>query len=78
MFTLSMKQSGAVLGNIDDADHKLLVDQLEEEHASDTDYYVCPDTIEFLMDNGASQNLLKLLMEAIGTSDGVEVSWKKC
>ena len=32
MFTLSLKDSGELLGTIDDADLQLLVDQLEEEH----------------------------------------------
>lgn len=76
MFELSIK-GGASLGKVDDADLQVLIDQLEEEHASDTDYFISPDTIEFLMDNGASPTLLKILMEAIGASDGVDISWKK-
>jgi hypothetical protein len=37
MFTLSLKNSGAILGTIDDADLQLLIDQLEEEHEEATD-----------------------------------------
>ena len=77
MFTLSLKDSGALLGTIDDADLQLLVDQLEEEHETDSDYYVCPATIEILEENGASAALLKLLRSAVGSSEGVEVAWKK-
>ena len=77
MFTLSLKDSGAVLGTIDDADLQLLVDQLEEEHETDTDYYVCPATIEILEGSGASARLLKLLKDAVGSSEGVDVAWKK-
>jgi hypothetical protein len=77
MFTLSLKESGAILGAIDDADLQLLIDQLEEEHEEDTDYYVCPATIEILKESGASDRLLKILTDAVGGSEGVEVAWKK-
>ena len=77
MFTLSLKDSGKLLGTIDDADLQVLVDQLEEEHEMDTDYYVCPATIELLEKNGASAGLLKLLKDAVGSSEGVDVAWKK-
>ena len=77
MYKLSMKESGAFLGTVDDADLQLLMDQLEEEHEEDTDYYVCPDTIEILAEDGASASLLKILKDAVGDSEGVEVSWKK-
>jgi hypothetical protein len=34
------KQSGAFLGTVTDADIQSLVDQLEEEHQTDEDYFV--------------------------------------
>lgn len=77
MFTLSVKDTGALLGTIDDADLQVLIDQLEEEHEQDTDYYVCPATIEILARNGASRSLLNILKDAVGTSEGVDVCWKK-
>ena len=77
MFKLSLKDSGTFLGTIDDADRQLLIDQLEEEYEEDMDYYVCPDTLEMLRENGASTSLLKILGDAIGKSEGVEVCWTK-
>jgi hypothetical protein len=77
MYTLSLKDTGALLGTIDDADLQVLIDQLEEEHETDTDYYVCPATIELLRVRGASRGLLEILREAVGSSEGVEVAWKK-
>ena len=77
MFTLSLKDSGAFLGSIDAVDLQLLVDQLEEEHEKDTDYYVCSATIEILQEGGASASLIKILTDAVGNSEGVEVKWKK-
>jgi len=77
MITLSLKDGGAFLGTIDEADLQLLIDQLEEEHGEDTDYYICPATIDILEQNGASPGLVRILKAAVGNSEGVEVAWKK-
>ena len=77
MIKLSLKDTGAFLGTIDDTDLQLLIDELEEEHKEDTDYYVCPATIELLEESGASANLISILKKAIGSSEGAEVSWTK-
>jgi hypothetical protein len=77
MFILSLKDDGSFIGTIDEADYQLLVDQLEEESDEDTDYYVSGDTIAMLEEAGASAGLLALLKKAVGTSEGVEVTWKK-
>jgi hypothetical protein len=75
MITLSLKDGGRVLGTIDEADLQLLLDQLEEETETDTDYYVSPVTIEMLEDAGASRKLVDLLKRAVGDSDGVDIVW---
>ena len=77
MITLSLKDSGALLGTISDDDFQLLVDQLEEETEEDTDYYISPLTIELLEERGASVELLSLLKRAVGSSEGVDVAWKR-
>lgn len=76
MATLSLKESGVVLGTIDDADLQLLRDQLEEETEEDTDYYITPMTIEFLEQSGASSRLIQMLKQAVGDSEGVDVVWR--
>ena len=77
MITLSLKDSGAPLGTIDDADLQLLMDQLEEESETDIDYYISPATIDILGENGASARLIALLKEAVGDTDGVDVVWSE-
>lgn len=77
MYKLSLKDGGTVLGTINDGDLQLLIDQLEEEHEADTDYYVCQETIDVLEESGASAGLLKILRDAVGESEGVDVIWKK-
>ena len=77
MITLSLKDDGAFLGEIDEADLQLLVDQLEEEAEGDTDYYVSPLTIDLLEESGASPELVEILREAVGDSDGVDIVWQE-
>ena len=67
-----------LLGEITEQDLKVLVDALEEESSEDQDYYITPDTIELIGENGrATDHLLNLLRKALGTSDGVEIRWRR-
>ncbi len=75
MITLSLKENGAVIGTIDEADLHFLIDQLVEETDTDTDYYIDPTTIDFLEQHGAGAELIALLKQAVGDSDGVEITW---
>ena len=77
MITLSVKDTGALLGTVDEADLQMLIDQLEEETEEDTDYYVTPLTIELLEKKGASATLMELLKQAVGGSEGVDVAWRR-
>lgn len=73
---LYVKDTNALLGSITDEDLRLLVDDLEEEGAADTDYFIDASTIEFLAAEGASAALLDLLRKAVGDGDGVDVRWE--
>jgi hypothetical protein len=75
VITLSLKDSGALIGTIDEADLEVLVDQLEEESAEDTDYYMTTATIELLEQKGASARLVGLLKQAVGDAEGVDILW---
>ncbi len=77
MIKLTLKDTGAFLGTIDEADFQLLLDQLEEEDEGDTDYYITPMTIDMLEESGASPALVRLLRQAVGDSDGVDIVWTK-
>jgi hypothetical protein len=70
------KETGSDLGDISDEDFQFLQDQLEEESAEDTDYYISRDELDILKENPeAPPGLMRVLQEAMGTRDGVEVSW---
>jgi hypothetical protein len=75
MIALSLKDTGAFLGTIEEADLQLLLDQLEEEDEDDTDYYITPVTIDYLERGGGSLELIRILREAVGDTEGVEVAW---
>ena len=65
------------LGNISDADVKVLIDQLEEEDMADQDYFIDSATVSILEAAGASKALVDMLLAAIGDSDGIDVRWEK-
>jgi len=77
VITLFLKETGAALGTIDEADLQFMVDQLEEEFDEDTEYYITLATVEMLEDNGAGVELVQVLKGAVGSSEGIDISWKR-
>jgi hypothetical protein len=75
MITLYLKDGGEVLGEIEEADLELLIDQLEEESEDDTDYYITPLTIDMLEEAGAGTELVELLRDAVGDSFHGVLCW---
>jgi hypothetical protein len=71
------KNSGAHLGEIEGEDLGLMIEQFEEEHSRDRDYFIDQNTIGILEHAGASPRLLALLREAVGTSEGVDIRWEE-
>lgn len=68
--------TGDDIGEITDKQLAFLVDQLEEEHDEDQDYYIDRDTLELMSDNGADPELLAMLEKAIGTDDSMDIAWE--
>jgi hypothetical protein len=71
------KDTNQKIGEITEADLKVLADALEEESSSDNDYFITADTLELIGSGRASDHLLHLLRTAIGSGDGVEVRWER-
>jgi len=69
--------TGAPLGAITDAQLQFLIDQLEEESADDTDYYISRDTLDIFEEQGADPALLSLLRSALGARDDMEIRWER-
>lgn len=68
--------TGDTIGDISDKQLAFLVEQLEEEHDEDEDYFIDRDTLELLSDNGADPELLALLEKAIGDDDSMDIGWE--
>lgn len=77
MITLFETDSGTPIGTISEDDLSTLVELLEEESSDDADYYFEAGTIDLLEEEGASAELVALLRKALGTNDGVEISWTR-
>ena len=77
MIKLRDKETGESLGQISNDDLQFLIDNLEEEWDGDTDYYLNRTTIDMLKDSGADKALIRLLEEALGERDDIEIVWEE-
>ncbi len=77
MITLRNKENNQKIGTISEDQLQFLIDQLEEEDNKDQDYYVNRDTLELLKENGADSQLIKMLTEALGSKDDLDIIWTK-
>lgn len=71
------REAGRPIGEVTDAQLGILRDLLEEEDSEDRDYFVSPEVVDYLEENGADPALVKLLREAVGDGEGIEVEWRK-
>jgi processive 1,2-diacylglycerol beta-glucosyltransferase len=70
-------ETGKQVGTITEAQLQFLVDQLEEESADDTDYYVNRDLLDVFEEEGADAHLLATLRRALGTREEMDIRWSK-
>jgi len=77
MIRLYDKNTGQYLGRIEDEAFQFLIDNLEEESLTDTDYYVDRPTLGFLKEKGMNEALVKLLEGAMGEGEEIEVRYEK-
>lgn len=75
MIELFDNDTNASLGTISDAHLQFLVDQMEEESAGDTDYYISQDTLAVFEELGADPPLIALLRTALGDREDMEIRW---
>ncbi len=72
---LYLKDDDRHLGHIADDELEFLMAQLEEEDSEDEDYTIDRMTLDYLKANGLSVNLAKLLDDALGDKDEVEIRY---
>jgi hypothetical protein len=69
--------TGQYLGRIEDEDLQFLIDNLEEEELTDTDYYINRETLDLLKEKGMSEDLAKLIESAMGGNAEIEIRYEK-
>ena len=71
------KATNRLIGSITEADLQVLVDALEEESSEDRDYYIDAATIDLIADGRATEHLVKLLRDALGSAPAVDIRWNR-
>ena len=71
------KDTGREIGRISEEDLQAMLDHMEEESSKDKDYFVDPMAVDALERAGASTELVALLRNAIGDSEGVDIVWER-
>ncbi|MEA3232656.1 MAG: galactosyldiacylglycerol synthase [Thermodesulfobacteriota bacterium] len=77
MIQLRDRETGASIGDITEEQLQFLIDHLEEESEEDTDYYLNRATLNLLKEKDLDASLLKLLEEALGDREDLEIEWSR-
>jgi processive 1,2-diacylglycerol beta-glucosyltransferase len=75
MIKLIDAQNNAEIGEITQPQLDSLISQLEEESATDTDYYINVDTLDYFAQQGADPTLISLLRNALGSRPDMDIRW---
>lgn len=71
------KDTGAVIGFITAEQLQQLIDLLVEESDEDRDYYIDAATLDYLEENQASPELVRLLRSHVPEEgEGIDVEWR--
>jgi hypothetical protein len=77
MIDVYNNETNELVGQITEADLKVLTDHLEEESSEDQDYFIDGPTLDVIGDGQATGHLLTVLRKALGTAEGVEIRWQR-
>ena len=64
------------IGEINDEQLEQLIDALEEEDEEDDDFFINPETLEYLAREGVDPVVVALLRYAVG-EEGAEIVWER-
>ncbi|KAF0244235.1 MAG: hypothetical protein FD167_3666 [bacterium] len=73
MIKVYNRENGDFIGTINEEQLELLIDQLEEETSKTNSYYIDSNTIDYLTDSGADEELIETLKKSLGEDEGVEI-----
>ena len=75
MYLLIDRANGEVISQVRETDFRVLQDNLVRESAEDYDFYINEATLDFLVDNGLSDELRQALAAKV-QSRGTDVGWE--
>lgn len=77
MIQIRDKETRGPLGTITEEQLMFLIENLEEEHVGDQDYYISAPTLDVFEQRGIDAGVLELLRKALATKEGVEIEWSR-
>ena len=66
-----------LLGTLSDEQFETMTESLEEESATDQDYWIDAATIDMLEEDAADPDLIGMLRTALGSRDGMDIRWER-
>ena len=76
MYKLNDKNTGVLIGEIDDVQRQFLIDELVEEDSEDQDYYLNRDLMDsFEHKVNSLVSLVAMLKRAFGEKEDLEIVW---
>ena len=64
------------IGVITEDQVQFLIDNLEKEGVEDQDYYIDPESLSFLAENGCDEELLTMLTDALEDKVNIDVRYE--
>ena len=77
MVKLYNKKTRQYLGRISEEELQFLIDNLEEESLTDTDYYMNRQTLALLKEKGMSEVLAQLIESAMCENKDIEITYER-
>ena len=77
MIKLHDKNSQELIGEINEQQLQFLIDELVEEDDTDQDYYINRDQLDQFEKNGGDEALIRMLRDALGNRDDMDVVWSR-
>ena len=78
MPSLYNKDTGALIGHINDEQLQDLFDCLVKESSDDRDYYIDQTTLDTLRKQGANEALVAMIAAHVPEEgEGIEIEWRK-
>ena len=77
MNTIRLVDTKEVIGTLTDDELEEIIEALEEESAEDQDYYIDPETIDFMETIEVSPKIIEMLRTAIAGKEAIEIEWVK-